>query len=78
MAATSSLDFLNSPAFTLFLKTATLIILVIYTIFALMIVRQVDLMSKTLITSVAPVIKFISIIQVFVAVGLIILSWVIL
>lgn len=58
-----------------FAKIAILIILVFYAIFALIIVRQVDLMSKTLITKVSPMVKAISIIHAGFAVGLILLVW---
>lgn len=57
------------------LKFVFLIILVFYAIFALLIVRQVDLMSKTLITKVSPYFKAFSIIHAGFAIGLIILVW---
>ncbi len=57
------------------LKGAILLILVFYCIFALLIVRQVDLMSKTLITPVSPILKAISIVHAGFAIGLIILAW---
>lgn len=56
------------------LKVIILIILVFYAIFALTIVRQVDLMSKTLITRVSPILKAFAIIHAVVALGLIILA----
>lgn len=58
-----------------FLKWAILIILVFYAIFALIIVRQVDLMSKTLITPVSPVVKAVAILHGGFAIGLIVLAW---
>lgn len=64
------------PGFALLLlKIAFLIILVFYAIFALLIVRQVDLMSKTLITKVSPILKAFSILHAGFAVGLILLAW---
>ncbi|MBI2599821.1 hypothetical protein HYW43_02805 [Candidatus Daviesbacteria bacterium] len=57
------------------LKAAILLILVFYAIFALIIIRQVDLMSKTLITSVSPVVKAFAIIHAGFAIGLILLVW---
>lgn len=57
------------------IKFVTLIILLFYAIFALLIVRQVDLMSKTLITQVSPIVRFISIIHAGFAIGLIFLAW---
>lgn len=68
-------DFLQSPVVLVFLKTAILIILAFYAIFALMIVRQVDLMSKTLITPVSPILKAFSIVHGGFAIGLIVLAW---
>lgn len=62
-------------AVLIFLKTAILIILLFYAIFALMVVRQVDLMSKTLITKVSPKLQAFSIIHVGFAIGLIVLAW---
>ena len=59
----------------IFLKTTILLILVFYAIFALLIVRQVDLMSKTLITEMSPILKAFSIIHAGVAIGLIVLAW---
>lgn len=65
----------ESEAFLIFLKTATLLILVFYAIFALMIVRQVNLMSKTLITKTSPILKAFSIVHAGFAIGLIFLAW---
>lgn len=50
-----------------------LIIFILYAIFALLIVRQVDLMTKALITPVSPIVKAISIIHAGFAIGLIVL-----
>lgn len=68
----NSFDF---EAVLVFLKAAILIILVFYAIFALMIVRQVDLMSKTIISKVSPILKAFSIIHAGFAIGLIVLAW---
>ncbi|TSC87871.1 MAG: Uncharacterized protein G01um10147_374 [Microgenomates group bacterium Gr01-1014_7] len=67
-------NFFASEAILVFLKVAILIILAFYAIFALLIVRQVDLMSKTLITTVSPILKGFSIIHAGVAIGLIVLA----
>ncbi len=72
MEVTNSFE---SEAVIAFLKIAILIILVFYAIFALMVVRQVDLMSKTLITKVSPILKAFSIVHSGFAIGLIILAW---
>lgn len=58
-----------------FLKAAILIILAFYAIFALLVVRQVDLMSKTLFTGVSPLLKGFAIIHAGFAIGLIVLAW---
>jgi len=57
------------------IKLGILIILVIYSIFALLIVKQVDNMSKTLRTPISPLVRAISIIHAGVAVGLIVLMF---
>lgn len=69
------LDFLSSTLALNFIKVIILIILSFYAIFALLIVRQVDLMSKTLITPVSPIVRAISIIHAGFAIGFIILAF---
>lgn len=71
----STPDLLNSQVALVFIKGAILIILILYAIFALLIVRQVDLMSKTLITPVSGVVKAIAIIHAGFAVGFIFLAF---
>lgn len=56
-------------------KGAILLILIFYAIFSLIIVRQVDLMGKTLVTNISPIVKSLAIIHAGVAIGLIILAW---
>ena len=68
-------NFFDSEAVLVFLKAVFLLILFFYAIFSLIIVRQVDLMSKTLITNISPVVKALAIIHAGFAVGLIILAW---
>ncbi len=75
MPTITQANILDLGLIQVFLKFATLIILVFYAIFALMIVRQVDLMSKTLITKVSPILKAFSILHAGFAIGLIILAW---
>ena len=65
----------ESEAVLSLLKVAILLILVFYAIFALAVVRQVDLMSKTLITRVSGVLKAFSILHAGFAIALIILAW---
>ncbi len=69
----TSPDLFNSDAVLVFLKVAVLLILIFYAIFALMIVRQVDLMGKTLITKISPILKALAIANAGFAIGLIIL-----
>lgn len=75
MPITTQVSLFNPQATLFFLKMAILLILVFYAIFALIIVRQVDLMSKTLITNVSPILKAFSIIHAGFAASLIILAW---
>lgn len=58
-----------------FFRLAILLILIFYAIFALLIVRQVDLMSKTLITPVSPIIKAVSILHAGFAIGFVLLAY---
>ena len=71
---TTPLNLFESETVLIFLKVAILLILLLYAIFALLILRQVDLMSKTLITGVSGVLKAFSIIHAGFAIGLIILA----
>ncbi|OGE28316.1 hypothetical protein A2867_04880 [Candidatus Daviesbacteria bacterium RIFCSPHIGHO2_01_FULL_40_11] len=75
MPTTTPTDTLDFEITMMLLKVAILIILVFYAIFALIVVRQVDLMSKTLITKVSPILKAFSIIHAGFAIGLIVLAW---
>lgn len=74
----STENLLSNPYVLFFGKAVILILLIIYTIFALIIIRQVDLMSKTLMTGIAPLIKVISYIHAVFALGLIFLALMIL
>lgn len=65
----------ESEPVLLFTKLIILLILLFYAIFALLVVRQVNLMSKTLITKVSPYVKALSIIHAGFAIGFIILAW---
>lgn len=70
-----SFNILNIDIILNFGKVAILLILAVYAIFSLIIIRQVDLMGKTLITGISPVIKVLAIINTCFAIGLIILTW---
>lgn len=71
----TSVVILNNDLILNFAKGAILLILIFYAIFALIIVRQVDLMGKTLITGIAPLVKAVAILHAGFAIGLIILAW---
>lgn len=75
MPTTIPTNFLNLEPTLIFLKMVILLILIFYAIFALMVVRQVDLMSKALITPVSPLVKAFSIAHAGFAIGLIFLAW---
>lgn len=75
MPTATPFNFFDSPESLIFLKGTILLILLFYAIFALMVVRQMDLMGKTLITKVSPILKAFSILHAGVAIGLIILAW---
>lgn len=68
-------NLLNSDYFLVFAKGAILIILIFYSIFSLIIVKQVDLMGKTLITNISAIVKAVAIVHAGVAIGLIIFAW---
>lgn len=64
---------LPSEITLLLIKAGILIFTGVYFIFSLIVVRQVSLMTETLITEVSPVIKAFSIIHAGLALGIIIL-----
>ncbi|MBI4038687.1 hypothetical protein HY384_01875 [Candidatus Daviesbacteria bacterium] len=78
MQATILTNPFESTAVLDLLKGAILLILIFYAIFALMVIRQVDLMNKALITKVLPILKVFSLVHGSFAIGLIILAWIIL
>lgn len=67
--------FILSSYFLSIIKGAILLILIFYAIFALIIIRQVDLMGKTFVTNISAVLKAFSIIHAGFAIGLIFLAW---
>lgn len=75
MPTTTPVNIFDSDAAIVVLKWVILLILVFYAIFALLVVRQVELMSNTLITRVSPILKALSILHAGFAIGLIILAW---
>ena len=73
VAGTNSL--LDNLILLSILHWGILIILFFYAIFALIIVRQVDIMSRTLITPFSPILKAIAIIHAGFAIGFIFLVY---
>ena len=69
---------LNNVYVLFFTKSAILILLILYAIFALIIVRQVSLMSKTLVTGIGGLVKTFALIHAFFALALVFLSLLIL
>ncbi len=68
-------NLLNSDYILILGKGAILLILIFYAIFSLIIIRQVSLMGKTLITGISPIVKGFVIIHAGFAIGLIVLAW---
>lgn len=75
MPIISAQDIFNNGYVLILTKAVILLILIFYAIFSLIIVRQVDLMGKTLITKISPFIKAIAIVHAGFAIGLIVLVW---
>lgn len=75
MPITTTTNLLNNSYVLVLAKGAILLILFLYAIFALIIVRQVDLMGKTLVTNISGILKAIAIVHAGFAVGLIFLAW---
>jgi hypothetical protein len=57
------------------LKAVILILLTFYTLFSLIIIRQVDLMSRALITKVSGLLKILALVHVLFAVILIVFAY---
>lgn len=75
MPTTTQINIFDSEAALVLLKAAILLVLIFYAIFSLIIIRQVDLMGKALITGISPVVKLITIIHAIFAIGLIFVAW---
>ena len=65
----------TSEVLNFILKGAVLLILIFYAIFALLIIRQVELMTKTLITPVSSFVKTLALVHAVLALGLIVLAF---
>lgn len=70
-------DFFNSEIALGAIKAIILLILIFYAIFSLIIIRQVDLMSKTLISGISSILKLTTLINAIFAIGLIVFTLVI-
>lgn len=57
---------------SLFIKIGFIVLASLYFLFSLIVVRQVKLMTQTLVTAVSPILKTLSIIHAVLALGLII------
>lgn len=69
--------FSGESIFRLFFKTFAVVFSVLYIIYALVIYKQTQIMTKTLITNNGTLIRFISLLQIFIGVGLLIFSLII-
>lgn len=75
MPIVNTQNLLDASYVFILMKGAILLILIFYAIFSLIIVRQVDLMGKTLVTNISPIVKSLAIIHAGIAIGLVILAW---
>lgn len=75
MPITTQISFSDLTVILVIIKAGILIVLIFYALFSLLVVRQVDLMSSTLITAVSPIIKAFSILHAGFAIGFIILAF---
>lgn len=75
MPTATQLNLFETEAALVAFKGVILLILIFYALFSLIVVRQVDLMSKTLITKISPLVKMIAILYAGFAIGLIVLAW---
>lgn len=71
----NTINFLNNDFVLTFGKGVILLILIFYAIFSIVIVKQVDLMGKTLITGISPYVKTFALVHAGFAIGLIFLAW---
>ena len=63
-------DFLTFLSFAFIIKALFVLLLIFYTVFALVIFRQTQLMAKTLPTVLSPILKFIAILHVGISLAL--------
>lgn len=75
MPITVTQSLISNDYILIFAKGAILLILVFYAIFSLIIVRQVDLMSKTFVSNISALVRGIAIVHAGLAIGLIVLAW---
>lgn len=67
-----SSNLLNSHGFVLTLKVGFIAVAVLYFIFSLVVIRQVNLMSETVITKTAPILKILAILHALLALGVVV------
>ncbi len=65
-------NLLNSPGFVQTVKVGFIGISILYFIFSLVVIRQVNLMSETVITKTANILKAIAILHALLALGVVI------
>ena len=75
MPITNGFNLFDPKLLVVFSKIAVLVILGLYVIFALIIVRQVTLMKKTLVTTVSTLVKDLAVYHVIFAIILTFLVW---
>lgn len=75
MPTTTQINIFDLSVLLAIVKVAILLILSFYAVFSLIVVRQVDLMSRALITSVSPVVKAFAILHAGLAIGLVFLAF---
>lgn len=73
MSAEGSISFIGLLVNVwVFIKLLILSLMVLYFIFSLIVLRQINLMTETLITEISPIIKGLGLIHVFVALAMLV------
>lgn len=76
MEVVSSQTFISTdllPLFNVLLKYGFIALAILYFVFSLIVVRQVQLMTDTLVTEVSPVLRAFSILHAGIALGIVVL-----
>lgn len=61
-----------------FMRWALLILVFFYVLFSVMVIRQITIMRQTLITSLSPILSFLGLAHLALALGVLVLFWTIL